>query len=155
MPILAVLPVATVLWTNLHGGFFVGALMILAYGGGEMLRLVFSPHTAERLPAWLKARSYFLSGLACLAASLINPYTYHLHVHMVQYLRDPWNSQHIMEFLSPRFHHPTAIFFEAMLVLAVAARGLEPARRAASPRRCWCWCGRMAACWRRAIFRFS
>ena len=41
---------------------------------------------------------------------------------MAQYLRDPWNSQHIMEFLSPSFHHPTAIFFEAMLVLAVAAR---------------------------------
>ena len=95
--------------------------MILAYGGGEILRLVFSPNAEDRLPAWLKARSYFLSGLACLAASLINPYTYHLHVHMVQYLRDPWNSQHIMEFLSPTFHHPTAIFFEAMLVMAVAA----------------------------------
>jgi hypothetical protein len=42
-------------------------------------------------------------------------------VHMAQYLRDPWNSQHIVEFLSPSFHHPTAIFFEAMLVMAVAA----------------------------------
>ena len=62
-----------------------------------------------------------MSALACLAASLINPYTYHLHVHMAQYLRDPWNSQHIMEFLSPSFHHPTAIFFEAMLVLGAVA----------------------------------
>jgi hypothetical protein len=121
VPILAVLPVATILWTNLHGGFFVGALMILAYGGGEILRLVFSPDTGERGAEWLKARRYILSGLACLAASLINPYTYHLHVHMVKYLRDPWNSQHIVEFLSPSFHHPTAIFFEAMLVLSVAA----------------------------------
>ena len=43
VPILAALPVITILWTNLHGGFFVGALMIMAYGGGEMLRLVFSP----------------------------------------------------------------------------------------------------------------
>jgi hypothetical protein len=121
VPILAALPVVTILWTNLHGGFFVGALMILAYGGGEILRLVFCPNAADRRPAWLKARSYFLSGLACLAASLINPYTYRLHVHMAQYLGDPWNSQHIMEFLSPTFHHPTAIFFEAMLVMAVAA----------------------------------
>jgi hypothetical protein len=121
VPILAALPVVTILWTNLHGGFFVGALMILAFGGGEILRLVFSPNAAGRRPAWLKARSYFLSGLACLAASLINPYTYHLHVHMAQYLRDPWNSQHIVEFLSPTFHHPTAIFFEAMLAMAVAA----------------------------------
>ena len=120
VPILAALPVITILWTNLHGGFFVGALMIMAYGGGETLRMAFSPNSEDRRPAWLKARSYFLSGLACLAASLINPYTYHLHVHMAQYLRDPWNSQHIMEFLSPSFHNPTAIFFEAMLVLAVA-----------------------------------
>ena len=121
VPILAALPVVSILWTNLHGGFFVGALMILAYGGGEILRLVFSPNAAGRRPAWLQARSYFLSGLACLAASLINPYTYHLHQHMAQYLRDPFNSQHIVEFLSPSFHHPTAIFFEAMLAIAVAA----------------------------------
>jgi hypothetical protein len=121
VPILAALPVVTILWTNLHGGFFVGALMILAFGGGEILRLVFSPNVADRRPAWLQARSYFLSGLACLAASLINPYTYHLHVHMAQYLRDPWNAQHIAEFFSISFHHPTAIYFEAMLLLAVAA----------------------------------
>src|SRR5450759_3351017 len=121
VPILAALPVVTILWTNLHGGFFVGALMILAYGGGEILSLVFSPNVADRRPAWLQARSYFLSGLACLAASLVNPYTYHLHVHMAKYLRDPWNSQHIDEFLSPSFHHPAAIYFEAMLLMAVAA----------------------------------
>jgi hypothetical protein len=121
VPILAALPVVTILWTNLHGGFFVGALMILAYGGGETLRLVFSPNAADRRPAWLKARSYYLSALACLAASLINPYTYHLHVHMVKFLRNPWYAENIAEFLSPSFHHPTALFFESMLVMAVAA----------------------------------
>ena len=121
VPILATLPVVSILWTNLHGGFFVGALMVLAYGGGEILRLAFSPNAAERRPAWLQARRYFLSGLACLAASLINPYTYHLHQHLAKYLGDPFNSQHIVEFLSPSFHHPTAIFFEAMLAVAVAA----------------------------------
>jgi hypothetical protein len=40
---------------------------------------------------------------------------------MAQYLRDPWNAQHIVEFLSPSFHHPTALFFEGMLAMAVAA----------------------------------
>ena len=35
VPIPGDLPVVTVLWTNLHGGFFVGILMICAYGGGE------------------------------------------------------------------------------------------------------------------------
>jgi hypothetical protein len=55
-----------------------------------------------------------------MAASLINPH-YHLHTHLAEYLRDPWNSQHIMEFLSPSFHHPTALFFEGMLLLGALA----------------------------------
>lgn len=119
VPCLVILPIVTILWTNLHGGFFVGALMIAAFGAGEVLTIVFSADRSLRLPAWRNARAYFLSSFACMAVSLINPYTYHLHVHMAQYLGDPFNSQHIMEFLSPTFHHPMAIFFEAMLLLSV------------------------------------
>ena len=121
VPILVLFPIVTVLWTNLHGGFFVGALLIAAFGAGEMMRRWFLPADAGRTSQPNLARNYLLSAAACMVASLINPYTYHLHVHMAQYLRDPWNSQHIMEFLSPNFHHPTAIFFELMLVLAVVA----------------------------------
>jgi hypothetical protein len=121
IPYLVILPVATILWTNLHGGFFVGIIMIGAYGGGELLTLAFggagSSADSRRL-AGRRALHYFLSALGCLAASLVNPYTYHLHTHLAMYLRDPFNSQHINEFLSPSFHHPTAIFFEGMLVLA-------------------------------------
>ena len=120
VPYLAIFPAVTVLWTNLHGGFFVGILMIGAYGAGELLSLLFSTVPEERRSGWARRRAYFLSALGCLAASLINPYTWHLHVHMAKYLRDPWNSQHIMEFLSPSFHHPAAFFFEVMLVLAAA-----------------------------------
>jgi hypothetical protein len=121
IPYLAMFPVATVLWANLHGGFFVGFLMICAYGGGELLSYLVGPDAADRPAALLRARDYFGSALACLAASLINPYTYHLHVHMAKYLADPWNGQHVNEFLSLSFHHPVAIFFEAMLLLGAAA----------------------------------
>jgi hypothetical protein len=121
VPYLVILPAVTILWTNLHGGFFVGALMIAAFGAGEMLTIVFSADPKLRIPAWHNARAYFLSSFACMAVSLLNPYTYHLHVHMAQYLRDPFNSQHILEFFSPTFHHPMAMFFETMLALSVAA----------------------------------
>jgi hypothetical protein len=124
VPYLAILPVVTVLWTNLHGGFFVGIIMIGAYGAGELAGLVLRGawKSAEaRQVSSLRARQYSLSALACLAASLINPYTWRLHTHMAMYLRDPFNSQHIVEFLSPSFHHPSAMFFEAMLVLAAVA----------------------------------
>ncbi|MBZ5625879.1 MAG: hypothetical protein LAQ69_45400 [Acidobacteriia bacterium] len=124
VPYLAILPVATVLWTNLHGGFFVGILVIGAYGAGELLSLAFCGDNpaGNRLLAGRRARQYFLCGLACLAASLINPYFYRLHMHLVQDLL-PYTWQNIQEWLSPSFHHPAAIYFEAMLVLSVVAAG--------------------------------
>jgi hypothetical protein len=95
--------------------------MISAYGGGELLTFLFSPDQEARPIALRRARAYFVSAAACLAASLVNPYTYHLHVHMFRYLGNPWNGQHINEFLSPNFHSPLAIFFEAVLVLGVVS----------------------------------
>jgi hypothetical protein len=121
IPWFAIFPAITLVWTQLHGGFFVGILMICAYGGGEFLNFLFSSDAEERKAAGLRARGYFLSAAVCGVASLVNPYTYHLHVHMAQYLRNPWNSQHIIEFLSPSFHQPRAMFFEVFLVLGVAS----------------------------------
>jgi hypothetical protein len=121
VPYLVLLPAATVVWTNLHGGFFVGIVLVATYGAGEVMQILFSADRAVRRPAAFRALRYFLCAAACLAASLVNPYTYHLHVHLFQYLRDPYASQHIMEFFSLSFHHPLAIFFEGMLLLAGAA----------------------------------
>jgi hypothetical protein len=121
IPYLAIFPAVTIVWTNLHGGFFVGILMICAYGCGEFLQFAVNPDAAARREALIRSRNYSLSAAACGVASLVNPYTYHLHVHMAEYLRDPWNGQHVIEFLSLSFHHPMALFFEAMLALAVTA----------------------------------
>jgi hypothetical protein len=121
LPILAILPAATILWTSLHGGFFVGIMMICAYGAAEFLRFIFVADGEQRQGAGRSARNYFLCAAGCLAASLINPYTYHLHTHIFQTLRDPWPFEHIMEYLSPTFHQPRARFFEAYLAAGTAA----------------------------------
>jgi len=121
IPYLAILPVLTILWTNLHGGFFVGAVLILAYAVGDLLKAALTSDSQERRPAWLRARLYLLSAGACLAASLVNPYTYRLHQHVFSYLTDPYQAQHIVEFFSISFHHPMAIFFEAMLFTGAIA----------------------------------
>jgi len=121
IPYLAILPVATILWTNLHGGFVAGIVMVGAYGCGELLRYALSSDRDAGRAARAQALCYFACALACLAASLINPYTFRLHQHVFEYLRDPYQSQHIMEFLSISFHHPAAIFFEAMLLLGAGA----------------------------------
>jgi hypothetical protein len=107
-------------WTNLHGGFFIGILMVAAYGCAELLKLALAPGIEERAAARRNAPKYFLSAAGCLAASLANPYFYHLHAHILSYLRDP-STSHILEFGSLDFHHPLGLFYEAMLVAGVAA----------------------------------
>ena len=114
--VLMLLPPATVLWTNLHGGFFVGIGMAGAYGVGELLEIAFA---SDRTGWQLKSRhaaEYLAISMACLAASLVNPYTYRLHMHVVEFLRDPYYAQHIMEYMSLSFQHPLALFLEAMLL---------------------------------------
>jgi len=121
IPYYALLPLATVLWTNLHGGFVAGILLVGLYGAGELLRVALAPDPALRRPAARRAAAWCGVALACLAASLANPYGWRLDVHLFQYLRDPYASQHISEFLTLSFHHPAAIFFEVLLLGSAVA----------------------------------
>jgi len=115
------LPVLTVLWTNLHGGWFIGIVLIGLYGAGELSRGLFGMESG----AWLQAAKHMLpyGGIAslCLAASLIGPYTYHLHVHIWEYLTDPFQRENIQEMMSISFQKPAARYFEAMLLVGGAA----------------------------------
>src|SRR5579872_1320413 len=90
VPYLAILPFVSILWTNLHGGFFIGAVLIAAYGAGELLKIALTSDIEERGRSLIRARYYVLSSMACVAASLVNPYTWRLHQHVLEYLRDPY-----------------------------------------------------------------
>src|SRR5690348_2945416 len=68
IPWFAIFPAITLAWTQLHGGFFVGILMICAYGGGEFLQVLFSGDGDERKAAWSRSKGYFLCAAACAAA---------------------------------------------------------------------------------------
>ena len=101
-----------------------------------------------------RRRAYFLSAVGGLAASLINPYIYHLHVHMAQYLRDPFNSRAHRGIPIAQFPSSGRRFFEVMLVLGAVAAFWNLAK-GATPRRCCCWSWRTPGFWRRATFRCS
>jgi hypothetical protein len=110
--LLWLLPPLTALWTNLHAGFVFGILLILVYAIGQPVRACW----------WAAAAS--------MAASLANPYGWHLHAHIARYLAaDSWQFDHINEFLSPNFHASLARCFELMLALAVAAAFWHLTRR--------------------------
>lgn len=119
--LLFLLPILTVPWTNLHGGFFVGIVLVGAYAAGELAAGLVEPLEEVRRAAWRHSKRYLACAGACLLASFVNPYSYHLHAHILRYITDPFHTQHVNEFWSLNFQHPVANYFEPMMVLGVVA----------------------------------
>ncbi|MBV8897938.1 MAG: hypothetical protein JO051_15605 [Acidobacteriaceae bacterium] len=113
-------PALMVLWTNLHGGFFLGILLLLASAAGEALQAILDGARIS-FAAYRRVLDYLACALACGLATLVNPYGWALHGHLVSYLRDSTLLDNIAEFQSLSFHKPGSIFFECMLLLGAAA----------------------------------
>ncbi len=115
------LPVLTVLWTNLHGGWFVGIVLIGLYGAGELAGGLCDGEPGALRAALRRMVPYGACALGCLAASLIGPYTYHLHVHIWEYLTDSFQREHIQEMLPISFQNPAARYLEVLLLVGGGA----------------------------------
>ena len=115
------LPALTLLWTNLHGGFFVGLILIGAYAGAQLMTALFEANADARMDAARRAVPYLTTAAGCALVTLVNPYSYHLHAHIFEYLTDKYQYKNIVEFQSFNFHHPVTLFFEPLLLLGLAA----------------------------------
>jgi hypothetical protein len=113
-----ILPPLSAIWANLHGGFFVGIVLLITYALGAFAEEFLLGVTKN---AFRHARNYIWIAIGCAVASLINPYGYHLHVHIAQYLGSSFYFERISEFQSVDFHSFAAAYFETLLVLAIAA----------------------------------
>jgi hypothetical protein len=121
MRLLFILPVAAVLWTNLHGGFLAGILLVGAYAGGELMSALLARGTEDLNAAAGRCWRYALAAFGCFAASFVNPWSWRLHAHLLRFLANPAYFQDIAEFASISFRHPLAPFFEMMMLLGMAA----------------------------------
>jgi hypothetical protein len=115
------LPALTIPWTNLHGGFIFGIVLLVTYAAGEALEWLTEPDPALARVALGRARPYLLTALGCAAASLVNPYFYRLHLHIAAYILEPYHFNTIAEFQTLSFHHTAAIYFETTILAGVAA----------------------------------
>ncbi|MBS1849315.1 MAG: hypothetical protein JST79_00105 [Acidobacteria bacterium] len=115
--LLVLLPL-TILWVNLHGGFFVGIVLLITYALGSFVEDLIQENGVR---VSTRAKKYVLAAVGCLAASLINPYGYRLHIHVAQYLGTSFYVDRISEFQSADFHSFSAAYFETVLALAIAA----------------------------------
>lgn len=104
----------TILWTNLHGGF----LAVIALLGIVTLGLAI-----ER--KFQQAIRYGALTCACAAASLVNPYGFRLHQHVVEYLRSDWIRNVIQEFQSPSFRNENMLQFEGLLLVGLMVAALS------------------------------
>jgi hypothetical protein len=115
------LPPLMVLWTNLHGGFFVGILLIAAYAAGQFGVLLGETTADGRRQALRLGRTYLLVAAGCSAATFVNPYGYRLHAHIFAYLADGFYRGNIMEFQSLNFQSGQARYLEILLAAGAAA----------------------------------
>ncbi len=99
----------TALWANLHAGFI---------AWGVTLAVLVAVSAAGR--EWAKVRRYSLLAAGCAAASLVNPYGWNLHAHVLQYLNSKWIMDHVQEFQSPSIRSEGMVVYALLLLAAVA-----------------------------------
>ena len=119
-------------WTNLHGGFLVmvAVLGVLSVGLAIEALLKASDDLANPTLAslihnanWSQTMRYALLTVACAAVSLVNPYGWGLHQHIVEYMRSDWIMNVVQEFRSPSFRGETMLQFEVLLFSGLIAAG--------------------------------
>lgn len=117
------LPILTVLWVNLHGGFMAGLLLIAVYWLGSMLDLLFSRdgNAGEKVKRDMQA--YGKVGLLAAAASLLNPHGYKALLFPFQIVGKEASVGKIEEWLSPNFHAVQP--YEYMLLTLIVVLGFS------------------------------
>lgn len=110
------LPILTVIWANLHGGFLAGPALVALCAAGELVGWAVGDDTG-RQGGVARARVLALWSAASAAASLANPFHYRALVFPFQVMGDRASQAWIIEWASPPFGHPQALVLELMLGL--------------------------------------
>ena len=115
------LPLIMVPWVNLHGGYFIGLVLIVVYLLGNLLHSLGTNRT-QALEHWHKAKHLFGLLVVTILACLINPLGYEILLFPGRLTSDRFIMDHVTEFLSPNFHD--VLPFKYMLLATIAALAL-------------------------------
>jgi len=120
--LLWLLPIVA-LWTNSHGAFVAGVMILLAYLTGRGVEVLIYRRD-EALPV---VTSLVASGALASAATLLNPYGWHLHHWLRMSLGRP--RPEITEWAAPAVSDPVFWPLVALMGMAVASWTLTTRRR--------------------------
>ncbi len=127
------LPVLMVLWVNLHGGFIFGvALLAIAAAGYVVQDWLRVARARDELlshprPCVDVRRTAAVVGLTALA-TLANPNGLAGALYPLSYLGNNASTRYIAEWVSPDFHKPMYLFFEALVLLLLVGAMASPRR---------------------------
>ena len=121
-----ILPASMLIWVNVHGGFLFGFALIGIFWLGSVWTWSRSSDTRiedsqRKIAAGKRARALISVGFVSVLASLVNPYGWKLHKHVIFYLSNRFLIDHIDEFQSPNFHGIAQKCFLMLLLISVAA----------------------------------
>jgi len=108
------LTVGMLLWSNLHGGFAVGLILIGAYLVGGTFDRVHEGMSWRQAMKRQRPLAYTL--VACFAVTFINPNTYHTALYPLRFITPNKFTDTIQESLSPNFHLFQMLPFELLLL---------------------------------------
>jgi len=133
-----ILPPLMALWSNLHGGFAIGFLLIGAYLFGEIVELVLDARLRPQVNAEvvrdhiIKIRTLVIIGLVCAVAVSINPHGPQMVIYPFKTVSVGVLQEYIEEWQSPNFHRLEVQPFLWMLMLCSVALALSRERKRAS-----------------------
>jgi len=117
---LAVLPVLSAIWANMHGGFVAGLVML----GLAAFALVLERWLSPPGPSRDRLVPVVVTLIACIGAALINPYTYELFLYPFK-VSGMTSTRMIEEWLTPDFRSTGALVVAALAFLYFVAQVLR------------------------------
>ena len=121
------LPPLMVLWANLHGSFFLGAVYPAAYTVGATLEHVFARGEGAK-PDWKDIRRLAVVTILTAAAPILNPNGIRLLLYPFGTLKSAAMQQYIMEWFSPDFHLAQFLPFALFVLILLATLSLSRSR---------------------------
>jgi hypothetical protein len=132
-----ILPPLMALWSNLHGGFAIGFLLIGAYLLGELVEFVLDARLRPQSDSDLardrkdRIRRLVIIGLVCAVAVVINPHGPQMLLYPFKTVSVGVLQEYIEEWQSPNFHRLEVQPFLWMLMLTALVLALSRARKRA------------------------
>jgi hypothetical protein len=78
---------------------------------------------------WRAVQRYGTLAFLCSAVTLVNPYGWRLHVHIMRYLGSSWILNNVQEFQTPQIRSESMLVFATLLLLGAALASCAFSRR--------------------------